>query len=438
MASVTRTPACTVKGCPAPRDPDWHVPICGHGLEGHHHHVIKRSQGGKDGPQVFICPDCHHNIDNGEWGNAAKHVPGRGLVYFAWDLHGNTLIEKEVMPNAGRTPHNIDQREVGRESGLVLSDGAEAGGRTPDSIATIHSVYNEADSSAPSPSAGVLSDGAEGGTAGSTAEHSTAKGQGNAPASQQRQGKGYVTHNILADLQYVHGQGREDEETPSAPSLSTKEESDGEHDLSEAEGETAAVLNGKAPQVGQHNGGDERELRGGDDGGVALVQKMPPNPDSLRGGELTHEQRVAIAQEIHDTEWNRQWFAGDTGNLWIEQLGESAEQYLSDFGYVHESLANILRVCAAIPPAYRNGNLRFSHHVVVYDENLEDMEMHLAECEEKQWSVAEFRRQRKGTKKKVKRWSREELVAEVGQFLTGRDVYTEALDSFLDWLGEQA
>ena len=128
--TVTRPPACTVKGCPAPRDPDWHVPICGHGLEGHHHHVVKRSQGGKGGLQVFICPDCHRNIDEGEWGNAVKPFPGRGSVYFAWDLHGNTLIEKEVMPGEPeqRVRSQLDQREVGRD-GQVLSDGGEARGR---------------------------------------------------------------------------------------------------------------------------------------------------------------------------------------------------------------------------------------------------------------------------------------------------------------------
>lgn len=97
--TLTRTPACTVKGCPAPRDPDWHVPICGHGLEGHHHHVIKRSQGGKDGPQVFICPDCHHEIDNGLWGNSIDETYEDGkrvTMYRAWDLHNKTVIEQVI------------------------------------------------------------------------------------------------------------------------------------------------------------------------------------------------------------------------------------------------------------------------------------------------------------------------------------------------------
>jgi hypothetical protein len=231
---------------------------------------------------------------------------------------------------------------------------------------------------------------------------------------------------------------------PEIQAPSTKEESDGA-DIPEAEGEVAAVHGGEAPQVEPYHGGDKRELRGGDDGGSSLVQKVPTNPDSLRGGELTHEQRVAIAQEIHDTEWNRQWFAGDTGNLWIEELGESAEQYLSDFGYQPESLANILRVCAAIPPAYRNGNLRFSHHVVVYDQPPEDRMRWLTECEEEQWSVAEFRRQVKGTKPRVKRYTVEQIEdykrhhtnLEASHTIVGPCGYCPVIDELIRYLEEQ-
>ena len=140
--TITRTPACTVKGCPAPRDPDFHIPICGHGLVGHHHHVTKRSQGGKDGPQVFICPDCHEKIDSGPWGNDIKNIPGRGDVYFAWDLHGNTLIE----------------RTIGEET-RPLSDGAEAVEPQGTSEPSGGHLRKSEASSAPSPSAGEKEEG---------------------------------------------------------------------------------------------------------------------------------------------------------------------------------------------------------------------------------------------------------------------------------------
>ena len=163
---------------------------------------------------------------------------------------------------------------------------------------------------------------------------------------------------------------------------------------------------------------------------------------SIHGADvLTHEQRVAIAQQIKDTEWNRQWIAGDTGNAWIAELGEEAEQYLSDFGYVHESLANILRVCAAIPPPYRNGNLRYSHHVVVYQLPREDQVLRLKECEDEGWSVAEFRRQVHGeAQPRIKRWPMSELLEglEAWPHPADRPRPKGAVRAYLEWLGEQA
>ena len=83
--TVARIAACTVKGCPAPRDPDWHVPFCGHGLEGHHHHVPKRSQGGKR-IVAFLCPDCHDKVDNTpDWENAVAPGEGGQEEYILWD-----------------------------------------------------------------------------------------------------------------------------------------------------------------------------------------------------------------------------------------------------------------------------------------------------------------------------------------------------------------
>lgn len=42
-------------------------PICGesHTRPGHHaeeHHVVPRSRGGKDGPTIYLCWDCHERI----------------------------------------------------------------------------------------------------------------------------------------------------------------------------------------------------------------------------------------------------------------------------------------------------------------------------------------------------------------------------------------
>lgn len=188
-----------------------------------------------------------------------------------------------------------------------------------------------------------------------------------------------------------------------------------------------------APSVKEEDDG-ELLIRGADRHGDSGSAKHPHS-------SLTHEQRVAIAQQIKDTEWNRQWFAGDTGNAWIAELGEEAEQYLSDFGYIQESLANILRVCAAIPPPYRNGNLRYSHHVVVYQLSREDQVLRLKECEDEGWSVAEFRRQVHGeAKPKIKRWALSELLeaVEAWPHPTDRPRPKGAVRAYLEWLREQA
>lgn len=90
------TPLCTVKGCPEPKNPDFHIPICGHGLEGHHHHVVKRSQGGKGGAQVFICPSCHSVIDNEGGALFIENIKGQGKTIWAVNLRGEQLFSRII------------------------------------------------------------------------------------------------------------------------------------------------------------------------------------------------------------------------------------------------------------------------------------------------------------------------------------------------------
>jgi len=285
---------------------------------------------------AILCWPMHDRIDNADWGNAVKPIPGRGRVYFAWDLHGNTLIEKDI-------------------DGQVLSDGAEG-----ETVSKVPSGRQEPLGSAEVPE----------------------------PLEARSEGQ------------------------PSAPSLSTKEESDGQDD---------SVLSG--------------DVRGRN-----LDVSSGPSP-------LTHDQRVAIAGQIKDAEWGRQWLAGDTANAWEAEMGQEAWQYLGDFGYQPESLSNIMNVCAAVPKRLRGYSLRFSHFVVVAGENLEDMEMWLDKCAEEQWSVKAFRRQVKGTKPRVKRWSLEELDELLKKFVYKSDEESvsyptgpigDAVIIFFQWLGRQA
>jgi hypothetical protein len=146
----------------------------------------------------------------------------------------------------------------------------------------------------------------------------------------------------------------------------------------------------------------------------------------------------------------------------VAELGESAWQYIETcpyelvdrpcppdphnhtaLGYTILALSNAMRVCERIPAASRNGRLTHSHHTVVYNLNREDMEMWLDKCEEEQWSVAEFRRQVKGTKPRVKRWSLEELRELASRWWAEASeggLAQSEMDgtAFLDWLEEQA
>ncbi len=184
---------------------------------------------------------------------------------------------------------------------------------------------------------------------------------------------------------------------------------------------------GQEESNGQGHGIPSRDTGGSRIGGAVV--------DADTSSPLTHDQRAAIAAGIKEMEWGRQWLAGDTAIEWIAELGESAEQYISDFGYQPEPMSNIIRVCEAIKPPFRNANLRFSHHVVVYDLNREDMEMWLDKCVEEGWSVAEFRIQVKGGRPRVKRYSPGEIhaLADEYPFEPARD---EVRD-FADWLGQR-
>ncbi|KKL47732.1 hypothetical protein LCGC14_2332570, partial [marine sediment metagenome] len=200
----------------------------------------------------------------------------------------------------------------------------------------------------------------------------------------------------------------DDGTSAAAPSAGqSKEESDGPHN--EGDSHTPGPLGVGVNDADSDAAGRQPPV-GEDDSSLSVDGcNSPVGADADVPQPLTHDQRVAIAQAIKDTEWNRQWHAGDTGNQWIAELGESAEQYLSDFGYQPESLANILRVCAAIPPALRRQDLRFSHHVVVYRLNHEDIEMWLEAAQQEQWSVRQLREAVHGVKERMRRWSTQQL-----------------------------
>jgi len=107
MSKITSQPICTVKGCPAPNDPDWHVPWCQQ-IRGHHcfgsathAHWPKKSLSGESKIVACLCAGMHDAVDNGiKYGNAVI-VDGEGRkVYRLWEVTieppGKTLIERVI------------------------------------------------------------------------------------------------------------------------------------------------------------------------------------------------------------------------------------------------------------------------------------------------------------------------------------------------------
>jgi hypothetical protein len=411
--SVTRQSLrfkCSVKDCPWPKDEEIHVPWClGIPNVEHwadkptHQHFPKKGMGGKNPKSkivAILCVTCHDRIDNGDWGNAANHIPGRGKVYFAWDLHGNTLIERDIDGQESPRPAASPEEGSGDTEGVT---GAQQESEAAEEEAPVLSDDYLCPHVGP-----VLSAAAEAAKSGSIIESGRGD-EGEADPTLPRGSEGTIKPNSVA----TH---------TSAAALSA-----GLPTISKSQAKRLAIQRGTKEESDGHKPDTDTDVRRDN-----LARRQPD--DSLPG--LTHEQRVAIAQEIKDSEWQRQWRAGDTANAWEAEMGTEAWQYISDFGYQPESMSNVMYVCESIPKNMRRAELRFSHHVVMLGLNREDMEMWLDKCEENQWSVAEFRRQVKGTKPKVKKYRLEELY-ELGRRFGEEYSYVGPYIKFLDWLGEQ-
>ncbi len=282
---------CSVKDCPWPKDKEIHLPWClgipdvPHlRLHPTHQHYPKKGMGGNNPKSkivAILCNYCHDRIDNGDWGNRALGEEG----YIAWDLHGKTLIERDI-------PRYL-------------------GGRSA---------------------------------------------------------------------------------TPSAPSPSAKEESDGQR------------LQANADSDGDNSSNDR----------PALGRVRPQSPN------LTHEQRVEIAQDwmgsFSETGWQppqqslsdeqimaviaefrrevkrRQWRHGDFANWLVKTRGEEAYQFLDGFGYDPAKFTQIMRVCEVFTGLrQRRPTLSFGHHEVVYALDVESAESWLDEAEEKRWDRKKLR-----------------------------------------------
>ena len=129
--TITRTPLCTVDWCAHPTDPDYHTCIVCQALAVQHAHVESRSHNPsrrKDkANQVMLCVLHHQEVDlrqNGTHGHAIRQIPGRGRLYFRFDLHGNTTFQK-VLPNSEAEATDGSSLEVQQASASELAAGGE-------------------------------------------------------------------------------------------------------------------------------------------------------------------------------------------------------------------------------------------------------------------------------------------------------------------------
>ena len=203
-----------------------------------------------------------------------------------------------------------------------------------------------------------------------------------------------------------------------------------------------------------HSGDSGRDIASpSKQGGAAVDVLGRDSADGERGGNLlplTHEQRVAIAQQIRDAQQRRQFLAGDTANAWEEELNEEFwNLYANEFGYTYPSLRNVMRVCKSIPPDQRHVEMSFAHHEAVQSFDIETREAWLERAFDEEWPVKRLREELVAegllkTKPKTKRRSMEELKASLsswhGHHKFGQPSCSscEGAGEFLGWLGEQA
>ena len=104
--TVTHVSACRVKGCPAPKDPDFHHCWCGANAV-HHHHVRHKGMGGskEDSPIICLCPTHHEGVHTG--GYKDEIVDG---FYVVRNQKGQRIVKHKMLEGADR----VDRAEVQR------------------------------------------------------------------------------------------------------------------------------------------------------------------------------------------------------------------------------------------------------------------------------------------------------------------------------------
>lgn len=109
---MTRVPLCTVPGCPAPNDPEWHrCFVCGKS-EGDHQHFPKKSLAGKGAKIVaFLCRYHHDKIDKHQWREGVYEHPDGSVHYYVQNEKGESKCDRVIEA----APQGPDATEIDTE-----------------------------------------------------------------------------------------------------------------------------------------------------------------------------------------------------------------------------------------------------------------------------------------------------------------------------------
>ena len=123
--SLTRIPACTTKGCPAPSDPDFHACWCGR-KEIEHHHVESRGMGGTKLKRnvVALCHKHHEAVTLHEYYDIVTVLEG-SVTYTYMDARGEVLHTRTL--EAGSAAAEVSKRGAGRGLATSLQSTRAAG-----------------------------------------------------------------------------------------------------------------------------------------------------------------------------------------------------------------------------------------------------------------------------------------------------------------------
>lgn len=158
-----------------------------------------------------------------------------------------------------------------------------------------------------------------------------------------------------------------------------------------------AILNasnplGRRPQLGELTEALLPQIVQSSDGGWLFKSFKLTTTGFQISGKLTFEEWKAAGELFGQTDRSRNWWIGDWLTVCESSWGDKYRLAVDITGLTPDALSNIASVCSKVQLPFRNGNLSFSHHVVVAPEIPEMQDRWLKQAEKDNLSVIKLRR----------------------------------------------